>query len=158
EEWSTMLTKLSALVSSKAALAALGGALLLGGAGTVAAAETGHLPAGASIPGISHPDHDHNGDQSSNGTSGRNGDKSGGTDCPHAHTVPIHGTLAAAGAHSISVKGKAEDQDNGGGTGEDKGTPSPTCGLKSPFTIALTGETMVNGQAKAAADLAKHIG
>jgi hypothetical protein len=49
-----MLTKLSTLVSSKAALAALGGMVVLGGAGTVAAAETGHLPAGVSMPGVTH--------------------------------------------------------------------------------------------------------
>ena len=160
-----MLEKLSALVSSKAALAALGGALVLGGVGTVAAAETGHLPAGVSIPGVTHPqNHDQNSDQNSsqnsNGTSGQNGDKSGDPTGQHGHTVAIQGTLSAAGAHSISVTGKAEDQDNnnGNGNGKDKGTPSPTCSLKSPFTIALTGDTKINGQAKTAADLAKHIG
>ncbi len=161
-----MLAKLSALASSKAALAALGGVLLLGGAGTVAAAETGHPPAGVSIPGISHQDRDQNGDQNSsqnsNKTSGQNSDRSGDTAGHHAHTVAIQGTLSAAGAHSISVTGKAEDQDdnngNGNGNGKDKGTPSTTCSLKSPFTIALTGDTKINGQAKTAADLAKHIG
>ncbi len=162
-----MLAKLSALVSSKAALAALGGVLVLGGAGTVAAAETGHLPAGVSIPGVTHhQNHDQNGDQNSgqnsNGTSGQNSDKAGDTNGQHAHTVAIQGTLTAAGAHTITVTGKAQDQDNnngnGNGDGKNKGTPSTTCSLKSPFTIALTSDTMINGQAKTAADLAKHIG
>jgi hypothetical protein len=76
--------------------------------------------------------------------------------------VPIQGTLTAieASGHTISVTGKAEDQDanNGNGKGKDKGTPSATCSLKSPFTIALTGDTKINGQAKSEADLAKQIG
>jgi len=131
-----MLAKLTALISNKVALAALGGVLVVGGAGTVAAAETGHLPAGVSIPGISHQDRDQNGDQNSsqnsNKTSGQNSDKAGDTNGQHAHTVAIQGTLSAAGAHSISVTGKAEDQDDNNGNGKDKGTPDTTCNLKSP--------------------------
>jgi hypothetical protein len=150
-----MLAKLTALVSSKAAIAALGGVLVLGGAGTVAAAETGHLPVGAAIPGISHQNGDQNGDQNSNKTSGQNGDKSGDTSGHHGHTVAIHGTLTAAGAHSITVSGKAEDQDDNNAT---KGTPSPTCSLKSPFTIALNGDTNIDGRAKTEAELAKRTG
>jgi hypothetical protein len=142
-----MVAKLSALVSSKVALAALGGVLVLGGAGAVAAAETGHLPAGIAMPGVTH-------DQNSD----KNGDPAG----HHGHTVPIHGTLTAAGAsgNTITVTGKAEDQDanKGNGKGKDKGTPSATCSLKSPFTIALTKDTKIDGQAKTEADLAKHIG
>ncbi len=143
-----MLAKLTALMSSKVALAALGGVVVLGGAGTVVAAETGHLPTGVSIPGVTHH-------QNHDQTSGQNSDTEG----HHAHTVAIQGTLTAAraSAHTITVTGKAEDQDNNG-NGKDKGTPSTTCSLKSPFTIALSSDTNINGQAKTEADLAKHIG
>ena len=149
-----MLARLSALVSNKAALAALGGVLLLGGAGTVAAAETGHLPAWLSIPGVTHQQ---NGDQSSNKNGDQSSNKNGDTEGHHAHTVLIQGTLTAFGAsgHTITVTGKAEDQDD---TNATKGTPSPTCSLKSPFTVALDGNTKINGQAKTEAELAKHIG
>ncbi len=143
-----MLAKLSALVSSKVAIAALGGVVVLGGAGTVVAAETGHLPDGVSIPLVTH--HQNN-DQTGDQNSSKNGDTEG----HHAHTVAIQGTLTAANTHTISVTGKAEDQDDNNAT---KGTPSPTCSLKSPFTVALTGDTKINGQAKTAAELAKHIG
>jgi len=174
-----MLAKLSALLSSKVAIAAIGGALILGGGATVAAAETGHLPGNMSIPGLSHSHSD---------------DSQGGN---HGHTVAIQGTLTAynATAHKITVTGKAEDNDendnenesdNGDkgsgtptastpgthdGTGDDheNGTPTAkathtprptatTCSLTSPFTIALNGDTKINGQAQSESDLAKNIG
>ena len=192
-----MLAKLSALLSSKVAIAAIGGALVLGGGATVAAAETGHLPANVQIPGISHS---HNDDS--------HGDNNG----DHGDGVAVQGTLTAYDAthHTITVTGKAEDSDendneNDGddnkgsgtptagtpgtgddhesgtptahatgtpGTGDGEGdghengtptahpthTPSPTCNLKSPFTIALNGDTKINGQAKSESDLAKNIG
>ncbi len=159
-----MLAKLTALVSSKVALAALGGVLVLGGAGTVVAAETGHLPDGVSIPGVTHHQNNDqtgdqnsskNGDQNNDQTGDQNSSKNGDTEGHHAHTVAIQGTLTAANAHTIRVTGKAEDQDD---NNANKGTPSPTCSLKSPFTVALTGDTKINGQAKTEAELAKHIG
>ncbi len=188
-----MLAKLSALLSSKVAIAALGGALVLGGGATVAAAETGHLPAGVTIPGISHSQ----GDDSQ----GDNHDNNAN----HADVVAVQGTLTAynATAHTITVTGKAEDSDendnenDGDDNGKGNGTPTAetpgtgdghegtptahgtpgtgdghegtptahatstsgtTCSLKSPFTIALNGDTKINGQAKSESDLKGNIG
>ncbi len=182
-----MLAKLTALLSSKVAIAAVGAVLVIGGGATVAAAETGHLPDNVTIPGITHSQQNtHENDQ----------DDQGG----HAHTIAIEGTLSAfdSKANTITVTGKADDQgddqdsDNDNDS-DDKGSSTPTtanptpvahdgtsnegdsstptpgasstptsadpkCTITSPVTVSVNGSTKYNGQAKSEADLANDIG
>lgn len=107
-----MLAKLTALLTSKVALAAIGGTLVVGTTVTVAAAATGHLPTTVDIPGITNSQqNDTHGDTNDNGH--------------HAHTIAIEGTLSAytAGsngqASTITVTGKADDQGDDQGDTQD---------------------------------------
>lgn len=142
-----MLTKISALIWSKVALAALGGLLLIGGGGTAALAATGQMPTDMALLASLHGHH------TDNHGKGHAKDSQGDAQNPHAHTVAVQGTLQAYDAthHAILVAGKAEDH-------ADKGSTKSTCSLTSPFTIALNGSTKINGQAKSESELASHIG
>ena len=169
-----MLAKLAAILQSKVALAAIGGALVIGGA--TAAAATGNLH----IPGLTQekPDNDNSHDQ----------------DGHHGHTVAINGTLKAynAGAKTITVEGKMSDEDKNAGPDHDKTptasktpaaheTKTPAAHeIKTPaahetkgpevtkapektpttgtFTIVVNADTKVNGRADALADLTKAVG
>lgn len=141
-----MLTKISALVSSKVALAALGGLLLIGGGGTAALAATGQMPTDMALLTSLRGHHTDNHGHANN--------SQGDTQNAHAHTVAVQGTLQAYDAthHAILVAGKAEDNDT------NKGNTKPTCSLTSPFTIALNGSTKINGRAKSEGELASAIG
>jgi hypothetical protein len=179
-----MLAKLSALLSSKVALAAIGGALVVGSTVTVAAAATGHLPDNVPFLGNTHP-------QSDTRDSQGNQDNEGN----HAHTIAIEGTLSKydAAAHTITVTGKADDQGENDDANDDqnhdgtptaatptgtphagstptggdqdsddgsnsKATPEPKCTIASPATITVNSNTNFNGQAKSEADLKNDIG
>lgn len=128
-----MLAKIASTLPSKLALAALGGALIIGGGATAMAAGHSH-----------HATHET--------TSSANG--------KHAHTVGLVGTLKAydAGAGTITVDGKkASDGDEHSGDSS-TGSNSSTSATGT-FTIAVNSATRVNGEhAKTLADLAKAIG
>ncbi len=106
-----MLAKLSALISSKVAIAALGGALVVGGGATAAVVATGHVPSQLVV--FSDASHTDNGA----GGASTDSDASHGT----TRTVAIQGTLthyASGGSGTsgvtavITVSGKAKPQDD----------------------------------------------
>lgn len=139
-----MLSKVLAVVKTKAALAVLGVALV-GGGGTAAYAATGHqLPLiGTHASATEKPDATHEADN-------------------HAHTVSIEGVLKAynAGAATISVQTEGSKPD---ATEKPESTDTPKS-TKTPetlttMTITVNAKTRVNGdQATTLADLAKNIG
>lgn len=149
------------LVSSKVAIAALGGLLLAGGVSTMAFAAQGPTSTPMTLLGSMHA-------ASSHGTGNHHDTKNskGHTPqqhTPHIETVAIQGTLTQYDSTNgaILVTGKAEDNDNHGKSGHDTDITSgstTSCTLTSPFTIALVTTTKINGQAKTASDLANDIG
>lgn len=155
-----MLGKIPALLSSKVAIAAMGGLLLVGGATTAAFAATGQAPVAMALLSSAHGHHsDSKGNsQGNNKGKGKGSQDDNGT---HADTVAIQGTLMAYtttnSPHAIQVTGKAEDNDDNKGH-KSGSTTTSTCSLTSPFTIALDGNTKINGQAKIESDLSKYIG
>jgi|GEM_PF-1710932 len=159
-----MLAKLTALLSGKAALAALG-VVLVGGAATATtvAAMTGHLGP------IQTP---HFGGASA--TKDANGDDAQGA---HAHTISIQGTLTAITTCSSSatsnitrltltnakIGAEHTEQDDATkapeaeSTKEADGNDSATS-VSGPVAIAVTKDTRVTGeQVGALADLCRHL-
>src|SRR5262249_22015191 len=101
-----MLARLSALLTSKVALAAIGCTLIAVGGATAAAAATGHIPANIPVLGFVNSQHGN-----------KDGDDHGHQGTPtSSHTVAIQGTLSAYDAtqHTITVQGKAEQGDDSG--------------------------------------------
>src|SRR5579863_7300329 len=145
-----MSGKFVGLVSSKVALAAMGGLLLAGGASAVAFAAPGQgaspMALFSSTHGASNHGHGNNGNKGNNqGT----GNSKGHTPSDHPEIVAVQGTLTQYDAtnSTITVTGKAEDNDNHGKNGTDKhdsdGANGSTsaCTLTSPFTISLGANT-----------------
>jgi hypothetical protein len=120
-----MLAKLTALITSKVALAAIGGTLVVGGGVTVAAAETGHLPDNVPVLGpISAQHHDSQ-------NKGNQGDQGN-----HGHTIAIEGTIKSFDGTSLVVTGKADDQGDANDSNDDSGNKSstPTAGGSTTAT------------------------
>ncbi len=127
---STMWAKLGALISSKVALATIGGVLVVG-AGATAMAVT-HLPAQSRVPGLAQAQ-------------------------PTAHGVTVNGHVAIQGTltgyntattpHTIQVTGRVEDLDSTHGEAPATATVThdPACSLKSPYTIRVSSTTRIDG-------------
>lgn len=149
-----MLSKVLAVVQSKAALAVLGVVLVGGGGSAVAFAATGHqLPLiGSNASATAKPDATHEA-----------GDN-------HAHTVSIEGVLKAYSAGTITVSATNVHSDDGKPEATEK--PEPTAkpeATEKPeatkttttttMTITVNDKTRVNGEnASKLADLSKNIG
>jgi hypothetical protein len=126
-----MWTKLWAMISSKVALATIGGVLVVG-VGSTAMAVT-HLPAQTRVPGLASAQ-------------------------PTAHAVTVNGHVAIQGMltgyntattpHTIQVTGQAEDLDPAHGAATATATAAvthgPTCSPKSPYTIRVTSSTQID--------------
>lgn len=130
-----MWGKLGVLISSKVALATIGGVLVVG-VGATAMAIT-HLPTQSRVPdlALAQPtDHAGTGD---------------------GH-VAIQGTLTgydtATTPHTIQVTGRAQDLDPAHGGATATVSHGPACSLKSPYTVRVTSSTQVNGDVMGHAD------
>jgi len=143
-----MLSKVLAVVQSKAALAVLGVVLVGGGGSAVAFAATGHqLPfMGSQATATAKPDATHE----ANGN--------------HAHTVSIEGVLKSYSGGTITVSasnvhsddGKPEATEKPDATEKPEATRTTTT---TTMTITVNDKTNVNGEnASKLADLSKNIG
>jgi len=139
-----MLSKVLAVVQSKAALAVLGVVLVGGGGSAVAFAATTHqLPFMSShATATAKPDATHEANDN------------------HAHTVSIEGVLKAYSGGTITVSASNVHSNDGNGQPEATEKPEATkTATTTTMTITVNDKTKVNGEnASKLADLSKNIG